>query len=155
MSNDNNFKDLVSFRLNMLANIWSRLAAEQNAQMFDIDPREWRIIGMLGAEAPMSLLALAKEIHVDKSQASRSVTALVERNLVERASDEKDGRGVQLSLTRQGKALYRKIFPSAVKRNEQLLSVLSAEERDSLESMLLRLTAHAQQSLESSRERSR
>ncbi|MFC4275700.1 MarR family winged helix-turn-helix transcriptional regulator [Achromobacter aloeverae] len=145
------FKELISFRLNMLASTWSRLAAETNQREFGVDPREWRIIGMLGADAPMSLQGLAREVNLDKSQASRTVSDMIERGLLQRGADESDGRGVRLSLTAQGKALYRKVFPRAVKRNEQLLAVLSEEERAVLDRALDVLTAHAQETLAESR----
>lgn len=145
------FKELVSFRLNTLASIWSRLAAEANQRDFELDPREWRILGMLGAYAPMSLQQLAREINVDKSQASRSVSALFDRGLLQRGSDASDGRGVQLSLTRKGLQLYRKVFPKALQRNEELLSVLSEDERAVLDRALDLLTEHAQQTLAQAR----
>ncbi|ANN77826.1 MarR family transcriptional regulator [Bordetella flabilis] len=147
-----NFKELISFRLNMLASTWSRLAAESNQRDFGLDPREWRIVGMLGTHAPMSLQGLAREVNLDKSQASRTVSDMIERGLLQRESDESDGRGVQLSLTSQGKALYRKVFPRAVRRNEELLSVLSEEERAVLDRALDVLTTHAQKTLAKSRE---
>ncbi|WP_240939408.1 MarR family winged helix-turn-helix transcriptional regulator [Diaphorobacter sp. HDW4A] len=137
------FKELVSFRLNMLASHWSRLAAESNQRDFDLDPREWRILGMLGAYAPMSLQGLAREVNIDKSLASRAVTLLIDRGLLQRDSDALDGRGVQLSLTTKGKQLYRKVFPKAVKRNDELLSVLSAQEREVFDRALNLLTDHA------------
>lgn len=146
------FKELVSFRMNMLASTWTRLAAESNERDFQIDAREWRIIGMLGTQAPMSLQGLAREVNVDKSQASRSVSALIARGLLQRESDASDGRGVQLSLTRQGLQLYRKVFPRAVKRNEELLSVLSPEERAIFDRALDLLTEHAQATLARSRQ---
>jgi DNA-binding MarR family transcriptional regulator len=146
------FKELVSFRLNMLASAWSRLAAESNERDFGLDPREWRILGMLGAYAPMSLQGLAREVNVDKSQASRSVSALIERGLLQRDSDASDGRGVQLSLTRQGMQLYRKVFPRAARRNEELLAVLSPDEREVLDRVLDRLTQHAHATLVKARE---
>jgi len=146
------FKELVSFRLNMLASTWSRLAEESNERDFALDPREWRILGMLGAYAPMSLQGLAREVNVDKSQASRSVSALIERDLLKRDSDVSDGRGVQLSLTPKGRQLYRKVFPKAVRRNEDLLAVLAPEERAVLERVLDVLIGHAQDTLGKSRQ---
>jgi DNA-binding MarR family transcriptional regulator len=137
----------MSFRMNILVGLWTRLASEMNARDFSLDQREWRIVGLLGGYAPMSLLGLAREAKVDKSQASRSVSGLIERGLVRRESDTSDGRGVQLSLTPEGRALYRKVFARAVKRNEDLMSVLSPKERAVLEEALARLTAHAQDTL--------
>ena len=142
------FKELVSFRLNMLASAWSRLAAESNQRDFDLDPREWRIVGMLGgAAAPMSLQSLAREVNVDKSQASRSVSGLIDRGLLQRDPDANDGRGVRLSLTAKGRQTYRKVFPQAVERNDALLSVLDAQEREVLHRALDLLTAHAHRTL--------
>ena len=145
------FKELVSFRLNMLASHWSRLAAESNQRDFELDPREWRILGMLGAYAPMSLQGLAREVNIDKSLASKAVSLMTERGLLQRGSDESDGRGVQLSLTPKGKQLYRKVFPKAVKRNEELLSVLNKEERAVFDRALDLLTMHAHEALERDR----
>ncbi|UUZ66606.1 winged helix DNA-binding protein (plasmid) [Polaromonas sp. P1-6] len=86
---------------------------------------------------------MAREVNVDKSQASRIVSGMIQRGLLQRGADENDGRGVQLSLTPKGKAIYRKVFPKAVKRNEALLSVLSDEDRQCLERILTQLTERA------------
>jgi len=138
-----NLKELFSFRLNVLAHISSKIAALVNEQEFDIDSREWRMIGLLGAFSPFSLQALAREVNVDKSQASRIVSSLIQRGLLQRGADENDGRGIQLSLSAQGKAIYRKVFPKAVKRNEALLAVLSEEDRQCLERIMTQLTDRA------------
>ncbi|MES2400592.1 MAG: MarR family winged helix-turn-helix transcriptional regulator [Pseudomonadota bacterium] len=138
-----NLKELFSFRLNVLAHMSSKIAALVNEQEFELDSREWRIIGLLGAFSPFSLQALAREVNVDKSQASRIVSSMIERGLLQRGADESDGRGVQLSLTPKGKAVYRKVFPKAVKRNEDLLSVLDEKDRQSLERILTQLTDRA------------
>ena len=147
-----NLKELFSFRLNVLAHLSSKLAAHVNREDFGLDPREWRIVALLGAFAPLSLLTLAREVDIDKSQASRMVSELTERGLLKRNVDENDGRGVQLTLTSEGKALYRKVFPKALKRNQALLSVLTAEEQVVLDGMLERLTEHAVGMLETARE---
>ena len=146
-----NLKELFSFRLNVLAHLSSKLAAHLNREDFGLDPREWRIVALLGAFAPLSLQTLAREVDIDKSQASRMVTELTERGLLKRNIDENDGRGVQLSLTAEGKSLYRKVFPKALKRNQTLLSVLTAEEQVLLDDMLGRLTGHAVGMLEEAR----
>lgn len=146
-----NLKELFSFRLNVLAHLSSKLAAHVNREDFGLDPREWRIVALLGAFAPLSLQQLAKEVDVDKSQASRIVSSLIQRGYLLRDADENDGRGIQLSLTTQGRTLYRSVFPKALKRNEKLLSVLSPEERAVMDDMLARLTQHALAMLEDAR----
>ena len=143
MKSPANLKELFSFRLNMLAYMSSKIAALINEREFELDSREWRIIGLLGAFSPFSLQALAREVNVDKSQASRIVSSLIQRGILQRGADETDGRGVQLSLSPAGRAIYRKVFPKAVKRNEALLSVLSDEDRMCLERILTQLTDRA------------
>lgn len=150
-----NLKELFSFRLNVLAHLSSKTAALVNEQEFGLDSREWRIIGLLGAFSPFSLQTLAREVNVDKSQASRIVSGLIERGLLQRGADENDGRGVQLSLTTQGRTLYRKVFPKAVKRNEALLSALSPQDRDCLERALTLLTERAGELLADARQKNR
>jgi len=121
-------KELFSYRLNRLAYVSSRIAAGLNESR---------------AAPDMSLNAVAREANIDKSQASRTVSELIERGLICRSADSQDGRGVSLDLTRTGRALYEEMFPAAVQRNEAMLSVLSPAERDEMERMLDKLTAHA------------
>lgn len=135
-------KALFSYRLNRLAFVSSRLAAAQNETSYAMGPRDWRVIALLAANAPMSLNALARESNIDKSQASRTVADLIERKLIKRSADETDGRGVSLDLTAAGRTLYKKVFPAAIARNEMLLSVLSPAERDVLERAVDKLTDH-------------
>ena len=136
-------KELFSYRRNRLAYVSSRIAAGLNESRYGVGPREWRIIALLGAAPDMSLNAVAREANIDKSQASRTVSELIERGLIQRNADSQDGRGVSLDLTRTGRALYDEIFPAAVERNEDMLSVLSDAEREAMERMLDKLTAHA------------
>jgi DNA-binding MarR family transcriptional regulator len=135
--------ELFSYRLNRLAYVSSRIAAGINESRYGVGPREWRIIALLGASAPMSLNALARASNIDKSQVSRTVSDLIERGLIKRSADEQDARGIRLDLTGAGRTLYKKVFPAAVARNETLLEVLSPEERGMMEGMLDKLTAHA------------
>ena len=139
-----NLKTLFSYRLNVLANLSSRIAVAINEREHDLSMRDWRIVALLGAFAPLSLNQLAREANLDKSQASRSVAELIERGLLSRAVDRLDGRGIKLGLTALGRGLYRRVFPQAVARNELLLAALTAAERRALQRILDKLTERAQ-----------
>jgi DNA-binding MarR family transcriptional regulator len=141
-------KELLTYRLNWLANLSSSLAAKENAREFKLEPRDWRVIALLGEFAPLSLQSLAREVDVDKSQASRLVGSLIERGLVQRLTREEDARGVALSLTPLGHETYELVFPQAVRRNELLMSTLSASERQVLLRCLDKLTLQAKSMLE-------
>lgn len=146
-------KALFSWQLHVLANLSTRLAVQENERDHGLAMREWRIVALLGAFAPLSLNALARELGLDKSQTSRAVTDLSERGYISRATDAHDARGLQLSLSRAGLALYRRAFPQAVARNEALLAALTREEREVMERALGKLARRARELLDAERER--
>jgi DNA-binding MarR family transcriptional regulator len=136
-------RDLVSYRLHVLANLSARWAEARYQQRFGLKLLEWRAMALLGGYAPQSLNELARGAGLEKSYASRTVASLIRRKLVSSAPDDRDARGKLFELTRSGKALYRKVFEDAIARSEAWVSVLSAEEYAALMDMLERLTDQA------------
>ena len=143
--------DLLSSRIHTLANLSAASASLRTERKFSLTLLEWRSIGMLAGYAPLSLKDLARRAGLDKSYASRTVSSLIERELVKSERNDADGRGVMLSLTPKGQALHRKVFADAVARNERLLSPLSAEQRAQLIEMLSALTVSARRVLDDER----
>ena len=149
MKTPTNIKELFSYRLNRLAFLSSTIAETLNQQRFGLDKQTWRILGLLGAFQPMSLKALAKEANIDKSRASKAVAALIQRNLIERKTDENDGRGIQLSLSSAGQKLYAEVFPMALSRNNEILDALSPSEQKQFDEILDKLIFKARIMLDS------
>lgn len=139
----NNLKELFSYRLNVLSTLSTRVAAARNEHEHALSLRDWRIVALLGAFSPMSLNGLAREAHLDKSQASRSITRLTERGLVSRVTAKTDRRSVKLGLTSSGRSVYRRAFLQTLARNELLLAPLSSAERGALDRILAKLTERA------------
>ncbi len=125
-------RDLVSYRLHVVANLLSRGAAMRYKREFGVSLWEWRTVALLGARSPQSLNDLAQAAGLDKSQMSRVVAGLVARGLVARGADATDGRGVSLSLSRSGTKLYEGLIGAAAERNDAFLGCLSASERECL-----------------------
>ena len=132
-------RDLLSYRLHVVANLLSRGAAMRYRREFGVSLWEWRTVALLGAQAPLSLNELAAAAGLDKSQMSRVVAGLVERGIVARAADENDGRGVQLGLSRSGEKLCEGLIRAAAERNDAFLGCLSQSERECLERALQKL----------------
>lgn len=143
-----NITDLLSFRLHQLASLSSVMATMRYERKFKLTLLEWRAIAMLGGFQPMSLKDLARRAGLDKSYASRTLAALIERGLVTSAKSDSDGRGVMLNLSREGEALYRKVFPDAVSRNERLLQALSPAQREQLNELLALVQVSARRLLD-------
>ena len=136
-------RDLVSYRLHVLANLSARWAEARYQQRFGLKLLEWRAMALLGGYGPQSLNELARGAGLEKSYASRTMAGLIRRNLASSAPDDRDARGKLFGLTRSGKTLYRKVFDDAVARSEAWLSVLSAAEGAALMDVLERLAEQA------------
>jgi len=143
--------DLMSTRLHALANLSAATTSLRVERKFGLTLLEWRSLGQLGGFAPLSLKELARRAGLDKSSASRIVSVLTDRGLVASGRNDADGRGVMLSLTSKGLALYQEAFSDAVARNERLLAPLSREQRVQLIEMLGVLNVSARRALEDER----
>jgi DNA-binding MarR family transcriptional regulator len=132
-------RDLLSYRLHVVANLLSRGAALRYKREFGVSLWEWRTVALLGAQAPLSLNDLAAAAGLDKSQMSRVVAGLVARGIVARGADETDGRGVKLSLSRSGEKLCQGLIRAATERNDAFLGCLAPRERECLEDALRKL----------------
>ena len=75
---------------------------------------------------PMSLNDLAARLGLDKSTLSRTVEGLVQSGLVDRKTNRRDRRYVDLSLTVKGKAICDKINEQNDRLYEEVLSALPA-----------------------------
>ncbi|MBU4612531.1 MarR family transcriptional regulator [Achromobacter sp. GG226] len=143
--------DLLSTRLHALANLSAATTSLRVERKFGLTLLEWRSLGQLGGFAPLSLKQLAARAGLDKSYASRTISGLIERGLVASERNGADARGVMLSLTDEGKALYEAGFNDAVARNERLLAPLRDEQRLQLIEILGLLGVSARHALEDER----
>jgi DNA-binding MarR family transcriptional regulator len=71
-----------------------------------------------------------------KSTISRAVTTLMQQQIVERVENEDDRREFRLRLTRKGKALYEELIPRLLRKEQEILACLSAQERKELATLL-------------------
>ena len=120
----------VPFRLNRLAaEVSSALAAEYQAR-YGLDIPEWRVLATLGFRSDAcSAQYVAQCTRTHKSTISRAVTALMKRQIIERVENADDRREFRLRLTRKGAALYEELIPRLLRREQEILSCLSAQER--------------------------
>jgi DNA-binding MarR family transcriptional regulator len=65
----------------------------------------------------------------------------MKRQLVERVENEDDRREFALRMTRKGKALYQQLIPRLLRKEQEILSCLSARERKEFAEMLGKIEA--------------
>jgi DNA-binding MarR family transcriptional regulator len=142
-------RDLLSYRVHMVANLLSRGAELRYRREFGVSLWEWRTIALLGAsEEALSLGHLARAAGIDKSQMSRVVSGLARRRLVLREAHPGDGRGVHLTLTRSGRKLYDGLIRAAAERDSAFRNCLSSREKDVFERVLGKLASRARALIE-------
>ena len=120
----------VPFRLNRLAaEISSALSVEYGAR-YGLDIPEWRVLATLGfRNEACSAQYIAHCTRTHKSTISRAVTALMKRQMVERVENADDRREFRLRLTRKGASIYEELIPRLLRKQQEILSCLSAQER--------------------------
>jgi DNA-binding MarR family transcriptional regulator len=127
----------VPFRLNRLAAEVSAELSSEYQQRYGLDIPEWRVLATLGfRDDACSAQYIAHCTRTHKSTISRAVTALMRRRLVERVENEDDRREFALRMTRKGKALYEELIPRLLRKEREILSCLSAQERKDFAHML-------------------
>jgi DNA-binding MarR family transcriptional regulator len=138
-------RDLLSYRVHMVANLLSRGAELRYRREFGVSLWEWRTIALLGAAEPQSLGDLARAAGIDKSQMSRVVSGLAKRKLVMRDANDADGRGVHLRLSKSGRKLYEGLIRAAAERDAALRECLSRSEKTVFERALTKLAGQARE----------
>ncbi|MGH8741756.1 MAG: MarR family winged helix-turn-helix transcriptional regulator [Burkholderiales bacterium] len=145
-------RELLSYRLHMVANLLSRGAELRYRRQFGVSLWEWRTIALLGAVSePLSLNHLAHAAGIDKSQMSRVVSGLTQRKLVLRSADAEDARGVRLTLSRSGRRLYEGLIGAALERDAAFRRCLTKNERLAFDSALAKLAGQARELIQQER----
>lgn len=127
----------VPFRLNRLAAEVSSALATEYQERYGLDIPAWRVLATLGfRNDACSAQFVAQCTRTHKSTISRAVTALLHQQLIERVENEADRREFRLQLTTKGRALYEELFPRLLRRQDEILACLSAQEREQLSHLL-------------------
>ena len=127
----------VPFRLNRLAAEVSTELSGEYQQRYGLDIPEWRVLATLGFHVEAcSAQYIAHCTRTHKSTISRAVTALMARQLVERVENKDDRREFALRMTRKGRALYQRLIPRLLRKEQEIMSCLTATERKDFARML-------------------
>ena len=132
----------VPFRLNRLsAEVSAALSSEYQVR-YGLDIPEWRVLATLGfRNDACSAQYISDCTRTHKSTISRAVTALMERQIVERVENTEDRREFRLRLTRKGRALYEELIPRLLRKEREILSCLSVQERKQFAALLGKIEA--------------
>ena len=122
-------EQFLTYRLHVLNKLAERGISERYQSKLGVTLPEARVIASVGSFGSFSIMELARHANLDKSQASRAAEAMIRQGLVQRQPSADDGRVVLVSLTPEGRALYRKVMPIARKWNGDMFDCLDEREK--------------------------
>lgn len=132
----------LSYRLHLLHKVTDMESQDAYPRATGLSLSEGRCLATIGSFAPLSVNDLAGHANLNKGQASRAAQALADKGLIRKRSDSQDGRGVEISLSPKGRALWQKTMDLIADRNNAIFSCLSAQERQLLSNFFDRLIQH-------------
>jgi DNA-binding MarR family transcriptional regulator len=137
------FAEFASYYINLISNRLSRGSSRLYFQLFGIGIIEWRTMGYLGGRTGCTAIDVSGALGLDKAAISRAVRALELKDLVR--TEPLGRRRIGLVLTSKGRALYKKILPLAVARQELLLSRLTKLENRQLIELLKKVEGNLEE----------
>lgn len=96
----------------------------------------WRVLMVLHFQGPLTLVELSRIIGVKTSTLSRLVGRMVDKKLVSRQRSREDARTVQISLKRDGEAVFRDLWPHAARVQDLVTSRFPPAEFERFKTML-------------------
>ncbi len=117
----------------------SRLVTKVCEEDFGLSVAQWRILALLSERHIATSAEICQATGVDKVTISRSAHDLTRRNLIEGQRHQTDGRSHYLSMTDEGRQLFRQVRAAAVAVENALSSNWTAEELDLFKRQLRQL----------------
>ena len=137
-------ENFLPYRLSILAQLVSESLHDLYAQPYGLTVTQWRVMAALGRFAPLTASEVGQRIVMDKVAVSRAVAGLMQRRLIERATDRADRRRASLRLSARGRTMHARIVPLALDYEAKLYQALGPEERRVFNSLSDRLFARAE-----------
>ena len=132
----------VPFRLNRLSAEVSQALSSEYQERYGLDIPEWRVLATLGfRNEACTAQYISHCTRTHKSTISRAVMSLMQRHLVERVENADDRREFSLRMTEKGKALYEELIPRLLRKEQGIMSCLSAQERKDFARLLSKMEA--------------
>lgn len=109
-----------------------RLRQEAGTVGLELSPTLTAALSTIERRGPLTPSALAELERIQRPTATRIVSSLVERGLVSRASDPDDARSLRVEITREGRAVLRRIRSRKSEYLAKRVRRLSERERATL-----------------------
>lgn len=117
----------LPYRMAVAAEKLSVGMSKRYREEFGISIAEWRVLVNLADRGAVSVRDIEREVHLEKSKASRAASRLEAGGYVTKAVNAQDRRLVVLELTEEGHALMRQLLRIATDYQARLEQMLAPE----------------------------
>jgi DNA-binding MarR family transcriptional regulator len=131
----------VFFKLIRLVNLTARPFQESVGKQHQLSLIEWRVMVVLSSHPGAAATEVVSYTGLDKMSVSRALASLLKAGRITRTPDALDARRAHVQLSAKGRVLFERISASAVVREAQLFSGISARDLKKFETIVERLTA--------------
>ena len=128
-----------TFRISFLANLLVLPVYDEIKREFNLSRGEYLLLFCLSHLPELTAQDVADMTGRPRNSISRAVHRMLRDGYLSRSPDPDDGRQAILRITAKGRHLHRRIVPKFVARETAALSVLSGEERKTLDRLLTKL----------------
>ncbi len=126
----------LTYRLKALSKIADKMSSDLSRDKLGLPYPEASVIGVAGTFGPQTIMDISRRANLDKSQASRTIEALLAKGMLTSGENDQDGRSVIISLTAAGKKIFKKVGPTMEKRDQELYGCLLEPELEALRYLL-------------------
>lgn len=123
---------LLPLQVAMLHGKLNAQARKLLGQVTDLTLPEWRVMRLIGLDIGNSSATLRRAALMDKGQFSRTLTSLIERDLIVAQASAQDQRQWHLELTAHGQRTYAELAPTFDARQAHLTAALTPQELQTL-----------------------
>ena len=126
----------LPYQLSILSLKISNGIAEHYQDQFGINTSEWRVLIILYKNPDITAKKISHLSQMDKVRISRTLKSLQLKDYLTQRQHPLDARAKKYELNKRGKYLMRAVIPDALRYEEELLSQLSATEREQLHHLI-------------------
>ena len=129
----------IGYSFGLVATRLGNFVAPMYASRHDPTQPAWRSLAVIARYQPLTAKQLATLTSSDAFKIARAIELLVRRGLIDRDVDKIDRRRASLSLTAEGRKVYKDIEKFMVRVERELTAALDADELSTLRQSLDKL----------------
>jgi DNA-binding MarR family transcriptional regulator len=136
--------EFLPYRMLVVTNKVTQVFAVRYKQEFGITVPESRVINVLGRNSPLSSWEICEQTTMNKTRVSVAITNLVNTGIVAKEIHPVDQRQLNVTLTKKGEALRKKMVVIALEMERQIIVECGATGRRALMDLLSRIERDAE-----------